>query len=95
VDPCLIDAVVREVEEQDVEQGDLRRLALMQCMQKLKTADRDLINQRYAVGATVRSIAMQCGRSENALSQSLGRIRRMLADCVNLTLRQTAVGDAN
>jgi RNA polymerase sigma-70 factor (ECF subfamily) len=66
---------------------DGRRIALDSCLKKLKDADRDLILARYLPGASVIKIAERNQRTVNSVSQSLRRIRRMLAECVARTIR--------
>jgi len=61
--------------------------ALSGCLDKLKDTDRELIVARYRPGATVGGMAARLGRPENSVSQSLCRIRRVLAECVERTLR--------
>jgi RNA polymerase sigma-70 factor (ECF subfamily) len=60
--------------------------ALEKCLAKLSELDRSLIRRRYQPGMTVQQIATDQGRSANALSQSLSRIRRALLECVDRTL---------
>ena len=59
-------------------------------MARLSAADRELMHHRYAAGMTVQAIAAALHRSPNAVSQSMGRIRRLLLDCIN-----NAVNDRN
>lgn len=66
---------------------DQRREALESCLKKLKDADRDLILARYLPGATVIKIAERNQRTVNSVSQSLRRIRRLLAECVARSIR--------
>jgi len=60
--------------------------ALENCLGKLSEVDRSLIRRRYQPGMTVQQIAADHGRSANALSKSLGRIRRALLECIDRTL---------
>ena len=62
--------------------------ALDQCLERLNPADRELIKKRYAPGASVQALAATLGRTPNALSQSLRRIRQALLECI--TRRMTA-----
>ncbi len=64
----------------------LRRRSLRECLGKLSAADRDLILLRYSAQRSVQGIAAELGRSPNALSKSLGRIRRLLLQCVERKL---------
>ena len=65
---------------------ELRAEALQHCLAKLRTKDRTLIGQRYRPGMTGDKLARQIGRPANSVYQSLGRIRRTLAECIQLQL---------
>lgn len=68
---------------------ELRAEALQHCLGKLRSKDRTLIGQRYRPGMTGDKLARQIGRPANSVYQSLGRIRRTLAECIQ---RQLAAG---
>ncbi len=68
--------------EKAVDEVDPRQKALSACLGKLRRSDRELIQQRYAPGECGHSIAKKLGRPANSVYQSLGRIRRILLDCV-------------
>lgn len=76
----------------DSDQSDLRRLALVHCLKKLRTKDRELIRRRYAPGETGKSVARRLGRPVNSVYQSLGRIRRTLLECINRRLAAVESG---
>lgn len=59
-----------------------RRLALPDCMDKLPSADRELISERYASEETIRDLAARTGRSVHTLYKALERIRRALMECI-------------
>ncbi|MCC7475793.1 MAG: sigma-70 family RNA polymerase sigma factor [Pirellulales bacterium] len=63
-----------------------RRGALSNCIQKLNHRDRELIESCYLAGATTKLVAEQISRPVNAVYQSLGRIRRVLHECVTRAL---------
>ncbi len=63
-----------------------RRTALVECIEKLRPRDRDLIQQRYAPGERGKHLAEQIGRPANSVYQSLGRIRRSLMECIQRRL---------
>jgi RNA polymerase sigma-70 factor (ECF subfamily) len=65
---------------------DRRRSALSTCLQKLKRRDRELIEACYEPHTTAKSVADRMCRPANAVYQSLGRIRRMLHECVTRAL---------
>lgn len=61
---------------------DVQRHALAACREKLSERDRDLIDRRYQLGATVQSVAAEVGRSVDAVYKALHRIRGVLLSCV-------------
>lgn len=63
-----------------------RREALIECLQKLKPRDRELIQRRYAPGESGKHLAETLGRPSNSVYQSLGRIRRTLWECIQRRL---------
>ncbi len=65
-----------------LDDADLRSQALELCLQKLPSKDRDLIRERYRPGNTGKEVASNLGRPQNAVYQSLGRIRRVLLECI-------------
>ena len=70
-----------------VESETLETLAaLNECMEHLRQSDLLLIRKRYQPQVTVKRMAEEVGRSANSLSKSLGRIRRVLLDCVERRL---------
>ncbi len=88
---AFVETIAREAEE-NVEALEDRRRALLACLGRLPPSDRELIRQRYAPGATGKSVASQLGRPANSVYQSLSRIRRTLLDCI--TRRLAAEGQA-
>jgi RNA polymerase sigma-70 factor (ECF subfamily) len=86
---AFVEAIAREAEE-SVESLEERRRALLACLARLVPADRELIRQRYAPGATGKSVARQLGRPANSVYQSLSRIRRTLLDCIKRRLAAEA-----
>lgn len=68
---------------------DLRRDALAGCVSKLREKDRELIRRRYLGDVTGDEVAEQLGRPANSVYQSLGRIRRVLVECVRRQLAET------
>jgi RNA polymerase sigma-70 factor (ECF subfamily) len=88
LDPQVLDEIAdRFAEATPLGDDDRRTEALSACLQKLAEADRELILARYRPGASVKAIAERTERTVNSVSQSLSRIRRILAECVHRTLR--------
>ncbi|XAM00106.1 sigma-70 family RNA polymerase sigma factor [Phycisphaeraceae bacterium D3-23] len=67
---------------------DARRSALTQCLAKLTQPQRELLRQRYAGDATVKSVAQATGRPIQTLYTQLKRLRRTLMDCVDKAVGQ-------
>lgn len=63
-----------------------RHEALARCLQKLHPRDRDLLLTRYEPGAGVEEAAQRSGRSLEAAYKALGRLRKLLFDCVTQQL---------
>jgi RNA polymerase sigma-70 factor, ECF subfamily len=66
-----------------------RQHALRKCLEKLPAKQRELIEARYAPGASVRRLADERQTTEGALSQSLYRIRNTLLECIKRSLNLT------
>jgi len=62
-------------------------IGLRECLSRLPEKQRELILARYQPGASVDTLAESSGLTANALSQSLFRIRRALAECLERQLR--------
>ncbi len=74
------------------EELDTRHVALEHCLQKLHPRDRELVLSRYEPGSGVEEAAQRSGRSLVAAYKALGRIRKLLFDCVS---NQLAEGTAS
>jgi RNA polymerase sigma-70 factor (ECF subfamily) len=72
--------------ETDASRLEERRTALAGCLEKLAPRDRDLLNRRFAEGATTISASEQLGRSVDAVYKALARVRQSLFDCVERSL---------
>jgi len=60
--------------------------ALEECLAKLNPASRELLDERYLKGHTLRALSTESGTNYSALSMRLHRIREQLAQCVHLQL---------
>jgi RNA polymerase sigma-70 factor (ECF subfamily) len=69
------------------DQWELRRNALLSCIQKLPEAGRTLLLRRYQLGRSVNQIASDIGIEPGSLSRKFMNIRRILRDCINAALR--------
>lgn len=61
---------------------ELQRQALDHCIRKLSDRDQALIRERYQPGSSGKDLASDLGRPANSVYQSLGRIRRVLMECI-------------
>jgi RNA polymerase sigma-70 factor, ECF subfamily len=88
LDPQLLDELADRFADAIQTGNENRRAeALDSCLEKLAEGDRNLILARYKPGASVKAIAERADRTVNSVSQSLRRIRRALAECVERALR--------
>ena len=86
----VVDLLADQMEEQPSD-FELRRDALAECINKLRSQDRELIRQRYTTGSSGDSVAQQMGRPPNSVYQSLGRVRRVLLECIRRRLAEGGV----
>lgn len=81
----LVSLLAKQNEEKLSGALELQQI-LSRCLSKLTEQSRRLIQQRYATGGSVQTIAAEQGRSVGAISQTLYRIRQLLQECVQKTL---------
>jgi RNA polymerase sigma-70 factor (ECF subfamily) len=62
------------------------REALVDCLEKLAPAKQKMVTEYYSPGGAAE-LARTLGMTANSLRQSVHRIRRLLHDCVQRTLR--------
>ena len=77
-----MDALAQTAAEMQHELDD-RHVALSRCLEKLPHRDRELVLTRYEPGSGVPEAARRSGRSLEAAYKALGRIRKLLLDCVS------------
>lgn len=78
-----------EREEAIVVQGENDRArALKECLEKLPKHQRELIEERYGPGGSVKTMARVRNRTEGSISQTLYRIRHALQVCVERKITQ-------
>lgn len=83
------DRVMEQLAEEDAGDAELleaQRVALEGCLAGIGQMDRDLIVRRYTGEQAVAQIAREFGKSPNAISMLLHRIRQQLIECVDRTL---------
>lgn len=88
-DNNLLEKLAVEAEDESLVRG-VTLQTLENCLNKLCEKDRVLIRRRYQPGTSVQALSANIGRSANSLSKSLGRIRRVLLDCIDRTMAQEA-----
>jgi RNA polymerase sigma-70 factor (ECF subfamily) len=77
----VLQALVADLEQREAE-VDPRLSFLAECRQKLTPSDQSLLQYRYNDNLQVQELATQLVRPVNSVSQSLGRIRRALLECI-------------
>ena len=85
----LSDEVVErlvEKHEQHLPVLHARLRALDHCLEKLGSADRDLVRSRYQSKQNIEEIVKKTGNSRRTLFRNLDRIRRLLFDCISSRL---------
>ncbi len=88
--PLMFDAefveAVAEERVQRTRELDDRYQALLECVEKLSSRDRELLHKCYQSKTTIKSVARAMGRPVDTLYKTLKRIRQALFGCVNRTL---------
>jgi RNA polymerase sigma-70 factor, ECF subfamily len=80
-DQEVVDAIA-ETAGTMAEEVTHRHEALAHCLSKLHPRDRELVLTRYEPGSGVEEAAQRSGRTLEAAYKALGRIRKLLLDCV-------------
>ena len=78
----VVDSIAQTAAEM-IPEISARHEALAHCLQKLPARDRELVLTRYEPGCGVELAAQRSGRSLEAAYKALGRIRKLLLDCVS------------
>lgn len=82
VSDALLDEL--EIEADSAAQLQLeRQRALADCFARLSATDRDLVEHRYAPGATTECVAEVTGRSLHQVYRALRRIHQSLFQCIS------------
>ena len=82
LDPDVLDRLAELAVEEVEHLDEFHRQILTDCMNRLSPGDRELMRQRYVEAMRVQAMAASMNRSPNAVSKSLGRIRRLLLECI-------------
>jgi RNA polymerase sigma-70 factor (ECF subfamily) len=81
----FIDAVGADTLTETIRLRDLQGI-LAKCMDKLPPADCDLFRLRCQSDLPIKELAQELGRPLSSVYNALGRIRRVLAECVEREL---------
>ena len=87
LEPDVMDQISDEAPDSEPLLED-RRAALKVCLAKMTQPQRDLLQQRYADDATIKSVAELTGRPIQTLYTQLKRLRHTLMACIDRTIRQ-------
>lgn len=79
--------LLAEQGEREQEDRESRRSMLEHCIAKLNEKDQTVLAGCYQEGMTIKAFAEANGRTPNAVTKHLNRIRRNLLQCVQQTLR--------
>lgn len=88
-DDALLTQLADEAESRRSDSDGVAAL-LDDCVDELPPAQRELMKERYAPGASVREMAARLGQSVAGLSVTLSRIRHSLWECVQRKLQGRA-----
>lgn len=84
-DDEVLNVLAQDAEDQ-LENLNERAIALDECLKQLTSAQRKTLIERYSPGGSVKSMAEALGRTPNAVSLTLHRLRTILANCVERKL---------
>lgn len=78
------DVILAMAEETETaaNQFEDRQEALGTCLLKVKPEQRDILQQHYITGRSVRELSIATGRSESAVKMILLRLREQLSACI-------------
>jgi len=76
---------------QRVGQMDRQLEEMQRCLRKLSRSHRQLVQARYQENSSVRQIAENLGKTPHSISMILYRLRNILRDCVERSLKSEVV----
>lgn len=80
--------------EQQADESASRKAALHDCLQRLPSGSKTLLDNRYFSNVPVKDIASSMQKTEGAVSMLLMRIRQRLATCIRRRLASGPGGEA-
>ena len=84
-DDEVLDLIAQESQKQ-LHGAPQEQAALQRCFEKLSPRQQIIAQKRYQKNGSVQKIAEELGRSPNAISQALCRIRASLLECIQKNL---------
>jgi RNA polymerase sigma-70 factor, ECF subfamily len=91
VSPETLDALERNLEERSHSAWEAEREALRACLKELPPHSHQLLAYKYADEHSIEQISSATGRSIDSIKSLLKRVRAILARCISLRLKSTAV----
>ncbi len=91
-DDDVLDYLAERQEEKVIQGENDRTRALEECLKKLPPHQRELVEERYKRGGSVKVMAEKRGRTEGSISQTLYRIRHALQVCIERKMAQFQAG---
>jgi RNA polymerase sigma-70 factor (ECF subfamily) len=83
----FIDVVAADTVAESEQLGEIQEL-LIECMDSLPPADRDLIETRYWLDVPVKTLAARLGRPQSTIYDAINRIRSALVECVERAMNR-------
>jgi RNA polymerase sigma-70 factor, ECF subfamily len=81
----FLDQLAPEIQTLAEEPSQLQ-VFLQECVEQLSDYQRDLLERRYADGATTIAVAGEVGRSIRTVNRTLSHIHQVLFDCISVKL---------
>lgn len=78
----FVDQLMPEIQVLAEEPSQMQAF-LQECVENLGDRERDLLERRYADGATTQAVAGDVGLSIRTVNRSLSRIHQILFECIN------------
>lgn len=79
--------LMTEAAEERVDVAGPRQAALRKCLEKVEARQRKLLDLKYVNEEPISEIARMTDRTANGVKSLLVRIRRMLSDCIERSLK--------
>lgn len=81
----FVDQLMPEIQALAEEPSQMQSF-LQECVESLGDGERDLLERRYADGATTQAVANDVGLSIRTVNRSLSRIHQILFECISAKL---------